>query len=94
MDNDKELEFYKLLLELARSLVDRPDQVEIVTIRREQGVTFQIRANPADAGKLIGNGGQTARAIRLIARANGRRSKRRFSVNIVDTKVGNPALFG
>ena len=82
---------YKLLSALVRSLVDRPNQIEITVIRREQKVIFQIEADPADAGKLIGSGGQTARAIRLIVRANGMRLKRSFSIDIVNMKANKSA---
>jgi predicted RNA-binding protein YlqC (UPF0109 family) len=54
---------------LARALVDDPDRVSVEELRGSRGVTYEVRAAPADVGKLIGRGGRTVKALRRVVRA-------------------------
>lgn len=70
---------------LARSLVDNPDEVQTRTYERgEQGTVVELEVAPADLGKVIGRQGRTARAIRTLLSAAGQKSRRRYSLDIVD----------
>ena len=61
--------------------VDAPDEVEVEgLISDERGAAFRVEANHADVGRLIGKGGQTARALQAIINANASRSGRRFQI--------------
>lgn len=69
---------------LAKSLVDHPDEVKTRTYEREQGTVVELEVAPADLGKVIGRQGRTARALRTVLSAAGHKSRRRYSLDIVD----------
>lgn len=66
----QEKDLAEMLLAVVRSLVDRPDQVEVVPFVQEQSTTFRVWVDPTDVGKVIGMNGRTARALRTIVAAN------------------------
>lgn len=82
MKDEKIEEVHAMLVTVIRSLVDRPDDVQVVSVPAEAGVTFRVLAHPADMGKLIGVNGRTARALRIILGANAARLKRNLSLDI------------
>jgi uncharacterized protein len=74
-----------LLDYLARELVDDPDAVRVEQIDDERGVLLTLRVAQDDMGKVIGRGGRTARAIRIVMKAAGMRSGiHHTGVEIVD----------
>ena len=68
---------------LARSLVDRPEAVEVREVAGEHSVVLEIRVDPADVGKVIGRQGRIVRAIRAVARAAGARAGKRVEVEVI-----------
>ena len=91
MKDEVEQEVRHILMTVIRSLVDRPDDVEILSLRGEINLTFQVKAHPSDMGKLIGVNGRTARALRIILGANAARLKRNLGLDIVQ-RDSSPAL--
>lgn len=79
MTNPKEL-----LEVIAKSLVDRHDQVEVKVIEGEQTTVLELRVAPEDLGKIIGKQGRTARAIRTILGAAGMKSRKRYVLEILE----------
>jgi hypothetical protein len=75
-------ELREMLLIIARSLVDHPEEVRVDPVSEGETVTFCIHADPRDTGKLIGVSGRTARAVRVLLHANGVKLKRRLVLNI------------
>lgn len=74
-----------LLDYLARELVDDPDAVQVEEAEDGRGVVFTLRVGPEDMGKVIGRGGRTARAIRMVMKAAGMRAGiHHTAVEIVD----------
>jgi hypothetical protein len=69
---------------LAKSLVDNPDEVRLRTFERDQSTVVELEVAPEDLGKVIGRQGRTARAIRTLLTAAGQKSRRRFTLDIVD----------
>ena len=69
---------------LAKSLVDNPDEVRVRSHERDQQTVLELEVAPADLGKVIGRQGRTARAIRTILNAAGQKSRRRYSLDILD----------
>lgn len=71
---------------LAKSLVDSPDEVKTRTYERggDRGTVIELEVAPDDLGKVIGRQGRTARAIRALLSAAGQKSRRRYSLDIVD----------
>jgi predicted RNA-binding protein YlqC (UPF0109 family) len=75
----------ELLEYLVRSLVDRPDEVEIEEFTEDDGtVVFELSVADDDYGKVIGRGGRTAQALRTVVKAAGARDERRVLVDIVE----------
>jgi predicted RNA-binding protein YlqC (UPF0109 family) len=82
MSDGEEVEVYEMLLVVARSLVDRPDDVKITMASDREGTVFTLEPHPSDLGKLIGSKGRTARALRVILAANAAKLRRRLCLNI------------
>ena len=69
---------------VAKSLVDDPDAVRIRSVEREEITVLELEVAPADLGKVIGRQGRTARAIRTLLAAAGQKTRRRYSLDILD----------
>jgi uncharacterized protein len=75
----------ELLDYLARQLVDEPDEVEVTQYEDEDGtLVFELAVGEDDYGKVIGRGGRTANALRLVVKAAATKENRRVLVDIVD----------
>ncbi len=73
-----------LVQEIAKALVDEPEQVEVTAVDGEEATVLELRVSPNDLGKVIGKQGRTARSIRTILGAAGMKLKRRFTLEILE----------
>jgi len=74
-----------LLAYLARSLVDRPDEVSVESFEEEDGtIVLELHVGEDDTGKVIGRGGRTVAALRAVVKASAVRRGRRVLVDVVD----------
>jgi predicted RNA-binding protein YlqC (UPF0109 family) len=79
-ENDESMR--KLILEIARTLVDDSDAVS-VEIHDEGGlITLRLHVANSDTGKIIGKQGRTARSLRTILTAASMKLQRRYSLDI------------
>ena len=70
---------------LARQLVDHPDEVEVDEFEEDDGtLVLELAVAEDDYGKVIGRGGRTANALRLVVKAAAVKDNRRVLVDIVD----------
>ena len=75
----------ELLEELARRLVDQPDEVSVEQFEEDDGtVVLELAVADDDYGKIIGRGGRTANALRAVVKAAAVKENRRVLVDIVD----------
>ena len=75
----------ELLEYLARGLVDDPDAVEVEQFEEDDGtVVLELAVGEDDYGKVIGRGGRTAQALRLMVKAAAVKENRRVLVDIVE----------
>jgi uncharacterized protein len=74
----------KLLLFLARSLVDEPEKVEVSGQETESRVDLTLRVAQRDMGKVIGRGGRIVKAIRTVMKAASVKANKRVNVEVVD----------
>jgi uncharacterized protein len=74
----------ELLEYLAKSLVDRPEDVRVVRARRDDTVVLELHVAPDDVGKVIGRQGRIARALRTLVRASAGHQNERAVLEIVD----------
>jgi predicted RNA-binding protein YlqC (UPF0109 family) len=73
-----------LVTEIAKALVDSPEQVAVREIAGEQVTVLELRVAPTDLGKVIGKQGRTARSIRTLLGAAGMKLNRRFTLEILE----------
>ncbi len=73
-----------LLLYIARSLVEHPDQVSVTEVEHDGELTLELRVAPVVMGKLIGRQGRIAKEIRTVVRSYAQRTGVKVSVDIVD----------
>jgi len=64
----------ELLLYIARSLVEHPDQVTVTEVPNGEELTLELRVAPEDMGKVI----------RTLIRSYAQRTGQKVSVDIVD----------
>ena len=74
----------ELLLFLARSLVEEPDQVEVSATEDGTRVDLELTVAPDDVGRVIGRQGRTIRAIRTVVKAASVNADRKVSVEIAE----------
>ncbi len=77
-------ELKELLEEIARALVDKPDEVQVSELAGEQTTVLELRVAQDDLGKVIGRQGRTARAIRTILGAAGMKLRKHFVMEILE----------
>ena len=73
-----------LLLYIARSLVEHPDDVVVNEVQGTDELTLELRVAPDDMGKVIGRQGRIAKEIRTVMRSYAQRTGVKISVDIVD----------
>jgi predicted RNA-binding protein YlqC (UPF0109 family) len=73
-----------LVEDIARALVDVPNEVVVKEIDGEQVTVFELRVAQGDLGKVIGKQGRTARCIRTLLGAVGTKLNRRFNLEILE----------
>jgi len=75
----------KTLIErMAKSLVDKPEEVKVTEIEGEKTTVYELRVAPSDLGKVIGKQGKTARAMRTILGAAGTKVGKRCVLEILE----------
>jgi predicted RNA-binding protein YlqC (UPF0109 family) len=74
----------QLVEDIAKALVDSPDEVVVREIQGEQTTVLELRVSPGDLGKVIGKQGRTARSIRTLLGAAGMKLNRRFTLEILE----------
>ena len=73
-----------LVEEIAKALVDEPEQVQVSAVDGEQTTVLELRVAPNDLGKVIGKQGRTARSIRTILGAASMKLKKRYTLEILE----------
>ncbi len=73
-----------LILMIAKSLVDKPDEVELLEVEGEKTTVLELRVAKEDLGKVIGKQGKTARAMRTILNATATKLKKRAVLEIIE----------
>ncbi len=74
----------QLIEDIAKALVDIPEEVTINEITGEQTTVLELKVAASDLGKVIGKQGRTARSIRTILGAAGMKLNRRYTLEILE----------
>jgi len=69
---------------VVKGLVQHPEEVSVTPVERGGQTVFELRLNPADAGRVIGKQGQTINAIRMLMQAGSAKQGLRCSFELVD----------
>ena len=73
-----------LVEDIAKALVDIPDEVVVREISGEQVTVLELKVAASDLGKVMGKQGRTARSIRTLLGAAGMKLNRRFTLEILE----------
>ena len=77
-------ELKDLLSFVARSLVTRPDAVEVTESQTDESSVLELRVDKEDLGRVIGKQGRTAKSLRTLLNAAAARSNRKVILEIVE----------
>lgn len=69
---------------MAKSLVDKPEEVEVNEVIGEQTTVVELKVAKEDLGKVIGKQGRTARSMRTILNAASTKLQKRSVLEIVE----------
>jgi predicted RNA-binding protein YlqC (UPF0109 family) len=69
---------------IVKALVDDPSTIEVTEVAGDKVTIFELRADKADIGKIIGKKGRTAGAIRTILNAVSARQGKRAVLEIIE----------
>lgn len=73
---------------VVKSLVGKPDAVQVDRRVDEKGVLLELTVDPEDLGRVIGKRGATAQSLRTLLRALGTKNDARYNLKIIDNGVG------
>lgn len=75
----------ELIEYIARSLVEKPEEIDISEEAGEDGsVLIKLAAAQEDMGRIIGKQGRTAKAMRTLLNAKATREQKRASLQILE----------
>ncbi len=72
-----------LVLDLAKALVDSPDDVSIEEIKSDSEIILKLTVSDSDKGKVIGKQGRIAKAIRTVLKSFAKKENVKVSLEIV-----------
>ena len=74
-----------LLVDIVKSIVDKPDEVNITVNESENTQIFELRVGEGDVGKVIGKQGKNVGAIRtLLSAATAKEGGKRAILEIIE----------
>ncbi len=73
-----------LVAQIARALVDSPEEVAVAEIEGNQTSVLELRVAKDDIGKVIGKKGRIAMAMRTIVSSVAAKEKKRTVLEIMD----------
>lgn len=79
-----EITMQQLVEYIARALVDFPEKVDVVAMESQNSVILELKVAPDDVGKVIGKGGQTAKALRKILSAAATKLHKKSLLQIIE----------
>ncbi len=74
----------KLILEVAKALVDHPEQVQVDAYQEGDTLVLELTVAESDLGRVIGRSGRTARALRALLSASASKAEKRCVLEILE----------
>lgn len=78
------MELAKLVGEMAKALVDSPDEVVVHELKGQMTSVIELRVAKEDVGKVIGKKGRNAEALRTILGAAAMKERKNYVLEIID----------
>jgi len=73
----------ELLESILKAMVEKPEDVKVTQTVDDMGVLLSVELGEGDAGLVIGRGGKTINAIRLIINAIGMQNKAKINIKLL-----------
>ena len=75
----------KLLSDMVKSIVDKPDEVNVVVNESDNTRIFELSVGEGDLGKVIGKKGKNINAIRtILSAANAKDGGKRAILEVIE----------
>lgn len=74
----------EILETIILNLVENKEQVTITSKEEEKSITFQVKVEESDMGKVIGRQGKIAKAIRTVMKSLAAKEHKKVIVEFVD----------
>jgi len=68
---------------IAKSLVDKPEEVEVKEAGDNNSVVIELKVAAEDMGKIIGKQGRIAKALRVVVKAAAVKTGKKVTVEII-----------
>jgi predicted RNA-binding protein YlqC (UPF0109 family) len=74
----------RLVQEVAKTLVDCPDEVQVDAVPEGELLVLELTVAETDMGRVIGKSGRTARALRALLSAAAAKANKHCSLEILE----------
>ena len=75
----------KLLEDIIKTIVDKPDEVKVEVNESENTIIYELNVGDGDLGKVIGKKGRNVNAIRtLLSASNAKEGGKRAILEIIE----------
>ena len=78
----KDLDLCLVLADMARAIVDHPDQGSVTQTEKEDELLLTLTVAESDMGMVIGKHGKIARALRTVMKAAAKIADKKITVDI------------
>ena len=69
---------------VAVNLVDHPEDIRVRRLEKDGAEIFEMHVHPDDLGQIIGKGGMTAKSLRTLLEAMGKKNGKVYGFEIAD----------
>lgn len=76
------MDYKQILTDIARAIVDTPEEVKVEETVEENEVKLLLTVAPDDTGMVIGRHGKIAKAIRSVMKVAGNKEGKHVTVEI------------
>jgi predicted RNA-binding protein YlqC (UPF0109 family) len=84
MAEEHSMELADLVTQMAKALVDSPEQVTVHELKGQNTSVIELRVAKEDIGKVIGKKGRNADALRTILWAAAMKERKNYVLEIID----------
>lgn len=81
---DELLPGHAFLQSVLESIVEDLGELKVESVRDELGILITVSVSDRDMGKLIGKGGQTIKALRILLRLIGGQQNERINLKVLE----------